>query len=194
MEEPFDHYDLVFSGETVPGISVDIVKKRLAGALKTSVNSVERLFSGNSVRLKKNIPQDAATKLQQQLRDLGVVVKLEVVEKALPISLEEVEPVQPNTAPKLGNTRESSLQVAPEATGRSAGAQGTNVIYSDGGVSLWEQLSVSVLLYVLLLITGVVFITVFFPWPDGVWRRGFFIGLIFSFFAYRQIKSSIVWG
>jgi len=191
MEEDRSRYDVVFSGEAVPGVSLDAVKQRLAAALKASPGSVDRLFSGGAVCLKKNITLDRAKRIQQQLRSLGAVAKVEAVAKSLDFTLEEIEPVRPTLSPVNPAPSRYSNEVKEYSAKPLADAHESVTNREDVSVALWERLSLQIVLFVLLFAVGIGFVAIFFPWPDGVWRRGFFVGLLLVLFSYRHIKSNI---
>ena len=50
-----NHYNIVFEGKTVPGKEIDLVKKALMNILKADDQSIDRLFSGKRVLIRKNV-------------------------------------------------------------------------------------------------------------------------------------------
>ncbi len=78
-------YEIVFSGELVPGASVEQVRSNLARLFQADAQRIELLFSGRRLVLKHNLDAAAAEKYRATIERAGAVV--EVV--AMP--MEEIE-------------------------------------------------------------------------------------------------------
>jgi len=74
-----NHYNIVFEGKTVPGKEIDLVKKALMNILKADEQSIDRLFSGKRVLIRKNVEASTAKKFQKAFEDVGAVCNLEQV-------------------------------------------------------------------------------------------------------------------
>lgn len=74
-----NHYDIVFEGKTVPGKEIDLVKKALMNILKADEQSIDRLFSGKRVLIRKNVEASTAKKFRKAFEDVGAVCNLEQV-------------------------------------------------------------------------------------------------------------------
>ena len=74
-----NHYDIVFEGKTVPGKEIDLVKKALMNILKADEQSIDRLFSGKRVLIRKNVEAGTAKKFQKAFEDIGAICNLEQV-------------------------------------------------------------------------------------------------------------------
>jgi uncharacterized protein YbjQ (UPF0145 family) len=74
-----NHYNIVFEGKTVPGKEIDFVKKALMNILKANDQSIDRLFSGKRVLIRKNVDAATAKKFQKAFEDIGAVCNLEQV-------------------------------------------------------------------------------------------------------------------
>ena len=74
-----NHYNIVFEGKTVPGKEIDSVKKALMNILKADDQSIDRLFSGKRVLIRKNVEAATAKKFQKAFEDIGAVCNLEQV-------------------------------------------------------------------------------------------------------------------
>ena len=74
-----NHYHIVFEGKTVPGKEIDLVKKALMNILKADDKSIDRLFSGKRVLIRKNVEAGTAKKFQKAFEDIGAVCNLEKV-------------------------------------------------------------------------------------------------------------------
>lgn len=70
-------FNLVFSGELVKGSEVETVKANLVKMLKLSPGNVEKMFSGKTITIKKNIDTDTGRKLRAKFKQAGVIVRLE---------------------------------------------------------------------------------------------------------------------
>jgi uncharacterized protein YbjQ (UPF0145 family) len=74
-----NHYNIVFEGKTVPGKEIDLVKKALMNILKADEQSIDRLFSGKRVLIRKNVEAGTAKKFLKAFEDVGAVCNLEQV-------------------------------------------------------------------------------------------------------------------
>ncbi len=74
-----NHYNIVFEGKTVPGKEIDSVKKALMNILKADDQSIDRLFSGKRVLIRKNVEAATAKKFRKAFEDIGAVCNLEQV-------------------------------------------------------------------------------------------------------------------
>jgi len=74
-----NHYNIVFEGKTVPGKEIDLVKKALMNILKADDQSIDRLFSGKRVLIRKNVEASTAKKFRKAFEDVGAVCNLEQV-------------------------------------------------------------------------------------------------------------------
>ena len=95
-------YEIVFSGESLPGALPDQVKSNLARLFQADAQRIELLFSGRRLVLKSNLDAAAAEKYRVTLERAGALVT--VVEMAV----EEIEMTAPLPAPVPGRA-----QVAP---------------------------------------------------------------------------------
>ncbi|CAD5198340.1 hypothetical protein [Pseudomonas sp. FEN] len=78
-------YEIVFSGESLPGAPVDQVKSNLARLFQADAQRIELLFSGRRLVLKSNLDAAAAEKYRVTIERAGALVA--VVEMAV----EEIE-------------------------------------------------------------------------------------------------------
>jgi len=74
-----NHYNIVFEGKTVPGKEINLVKKALMNILKADDQSIDRLFSGKRVLIRKNVEAGTAKKFLKAFEDVGAVCNLEQV-------------------------------------------------------------------------------------------------------------------
>ncbi len=77
-----ERYDLVFSGELVPGFDLVQVKKNLQQLFRLDETKVNALFSGKAIPLKKGVDADAANKYRVAMKKAGARVDLVLVSEA----------------------------------------------------------------------------------------------------------------
>ncbi|MGD9333148.1 MAG: hypothetical protein PVJ53_17670, partial [Desulfobacterales bacterium] len=70
-------YKIVFHGEFSPEYDIDEVKAKLAKIFKLKPETVEKLFSGRPVTIRKNVDAVTAAKYQKAAADCGAVFELE---------------------------------------------------------------------------------------------------------------------
>lgn len=93
-------FNLVFSGEIVPGADVGAVKQNLARLFKLDAAKVEGLFSGKPVVLKKDADQATAMKFRAALKQAGAQCKMEPVNSPQTQDAQAVQPDSPEPAPR----------------------------------------------------------------------------------------------
>lgn len=71
------NFDVVFRGEIQPGKDVEAVKKRLRTLLKTDAESIEKLFSGGPVAVRKNVDEETGRKFEKVFNVAGAICFLE---------------------------------------------------------------------------------------------------------------------
>jgi len=86
-------YEIVFSGESLPGAPLDQVRNNLARLFQADAQRIELLFSGRRLVLKSNLDAAAAEKYRATIERAGAVVA--VVEMAV----EEIEMAPPPLVP-----------------------------------------------------------------------------------------------
>jgi len=84
-------YEIVFSGDTVPGASLAAVKSNLARLFQADEQRIALLFSGRRLVLKNNLDEAAARKYQATLERAGALALM--VEMA--VQVEEIEMAPP---------------------------------------------------------------------------------------------------
>ncbi|QID18009.1 DUF805 domain-containing protein [Nitrogeniibacter mangrovi] len=97
-----DHYQLVFSGDILPGHDTEAVRQRLAALLKVSPDRHEQLFSGRAVVIKRRLDADTAQAYRRKLAAMGVGIRVEpetapAAPKPTPVT-HPAPPAQANTA------------------------------------------------------------------------------------------------
>lgn len=105
-------YEIVFSGQTLPGADPDAVKANLAKLFQADAQRIALLFSGRRLVLKNNLDAAAADKYRAALERAGAQV--EVVDMAP--AVEEIELAPPpaaEPAPAPAAATPGRLKVAP---------------------------------------------------------------------------------
>lgn len=99
-------YQLVFSGDIIPGEDLDRVKKNFAKILKIDPGQVERLFSGRSTVVKKGVDIETAQKFKSAFKKAGAILHIEPyhVEDSAPGPGAEAAPAEALAAPGEGET------------------------------------------------------------------------------------------
>lgn len=113
-------YEIVFSGQLVPGAQPDLVKANLAKLFQADAQRIALLFSGRRLVLKNNLDEAAAEKYRSTLERAGAmaqvvsmaqVVEAPVVDAQGQVEVEEVELAPPPDEPTW--TRRPSSVTAP---------------------------------------------------------------------------------
>lgn len=163
-----EQFDLVFQGKILEGYDLAGVKRNLSAALKTTEEKVEQLFSGTQIRLKKNLPQEQAEKLQQQLAKLGA--QSDLVPCAVQPSFAPREQVQPRTTP------------APDTAA-------TEDEYEEIPYSLRDHLTRELGIAAAITMAGIGLMIEFNPFTDGTLKRGLLVGLVVTLLAGRKCSQ-----
>ena len=112
-------FNVIFRGEILPGRKVGEVKKRLRTLLNIDAESIEKLFAGQPIALRKNIDADTGKKFEKVFTTAGAVCILEPVGDQIS-SAEGPAPAKTASASRLG--------VSPEATTIMNAAGGKMII------------------------------------------------------------------
>jgi uncharacterized protein YbjQ (UPF0145 family) len=108
-------FDVVFRGEILPGKEVKEVKKRLRMLLKIDAESIERLFSGGPVAVRKRVDEATGRKFERVFNTAGAVCHL------TPIGGETAPTAQGSPA---GTFPSDPVHISPGAT---------TIMNADGG-------------------------------------------------------------
>lgn len=186
------NYDVVFDGTIINGFSTEQVKSNLSKALKVEAQKLEHLFSGEKVVLKQNVDENKAQRIVKQLSSLGAKAEIKAVLEGLDFKIEDIV--------KETNNSDSppSLKVSSNTTTRpevplSDTQSPDNISEKSSKLRILFSLlcSPKFLLSVLLMIVGVIGLAIFFPWPDGVFRRGFFAAIIAVLIGYKYFRVEV---
>ncbi|MCR9278612.1 MAG: hypothetical protein NXH85_11610 [Pseudomonadaceae bacterium] len=114
-----DAYRLVFAGEILDGQHPAVVRKRLSEALKLSDSAADKLFSGQSVVVKRSVDRAAAAKLQQQFKQCGARLRVKAIPQENAADTSDVAPASSQTqtpAPATGKAEVAPAAAQPEPT------------------------------------------------------------------------------
>jgi len=99
-------FEIVFSGQLVPGAQLDRVQANLAKLFQADAQRIALLFSGRRLVLKNNLDPAAAEKYRSTLERAGaqaeiveMAVQVQVEPEPAPIEVEEVELAPPPDEP-----------------------------------------------------------------------------------------------
>ena len=85
-----EHFKVVFEGQLQAGVDLQTARSNLAQLFKSDVSSVDRLFTGKPMTLKRDLTRDDAQRYLQALTEAGVAARIEP-EQPVAWTLEEVE-------------------------------------------------------------------------------------------------------
>ncbi|WP_346837288.1 hypothetical protein [Microbulbifer sp. SAOS-129_SWC] len=115
-------YSLIFRGDLVPGFTTTDVKANLARLFKAGPDTVEKLFSGRPLALKKGLSQAQAEQLRAKLAQMGAQCALKAEgapaaqPAAAPVAQAEPAPAAPEPAtPAAEPVAGDSWSLAPMA-------------------------------------------------------------------------------
>lgn len=69
-------FDIYFLGEMLPDADPDTVRRGVAKLFKVQEDSVERLFSGQALRVKQAVDADVASRYRTAFRDVGALIQI----------------------------------------------------------------------------------------------------------------------
>ncbi|WP_416770342.1 hypothetical protein ACMGT0_25715 [Pseudomonas sp. RHF3.3-3] len=84
-------YEIVFSGELLPGAPAEQVRSNLARLFQADAQRIERLFSGRRLVLKNNLDAAAAEKYRSTIERAGARVEVQAM---------QVDAVEPGAVPE----------------------------------------------------------------------------------------------
>lgn len=99
-------FDIQFAGALVPGAEASTVRERLRDLLRLSPETLERLFSGQPVLIKRNLDAATATRYRDAFRAAGAILRLTP---------------SPDTAETPSAASEPGPQPAPQPAGDPGG-------------------------------------------------------------------------
>lgn len=95
-----ERYDLMFSGELVPGFELAQVKKNLQQLFRLDESKINALFAGKSIPLKKGVDSEAANKYRVAMKKAGARVDLVLVAESTPPAVKATPSAPPSAVAK----------------------------------------------------------------------------------------------
>jgi len=114
-----EKYNLVFNGEILEEHQIENVKQKLAPLLKTGEKGIERLFSGKSTVIKKDVDYKTAMKFRKAFEKTGAKLNLDMAKPAVKPDAEtlkiEPQPEKPEaeTVKIVPQPDESNMATCP---------------------------------------------------------------------------------
>lgn len=102
-------YEVVFSGQLVPGADLALVQANLGRLFQADAQRIELMFSGRRLVIKNNLDELAAEKYRSTLERAGALV--EIIE--MPEEIEEIELAPPPAEPDSAPARPAARKVLP---------------------------------------------------------------------------------
>lgn len=78
-----NHYRIIFKGEILPGKTSDEVKHQISQKFKLNQNTLEKLFSGRPVLIKKKVDYNTALKYKKIFQDAGAKLYFKKIKSSL---------------------------------------------------------------------------------------------------------------
>jgi hypothetical protein len=111
-------YDLIFSGELTPGTDPGAVRERIRELFKLTDDTLEKLFSGRPVAIKRGVDTATAVRFRDAFRDAGAVVQVlpgeQVEATGFPEDQATGEPGAGDGELRLAPADDKPLETAPE--------------------------------------------------------------------------------
>ena len=111
MSEP--RFKIVFDGSLLPGVEKNTAQLNLAELFKSDIASIERLFNGQPVELKRDLSQADADRYLEALSKTGIAARIEQ-EQLLDLQFDALVP--PSPAPAPAPAASESPYAPPRAT------------------------------------------------------------------------------
>ena len=154
-----NRFKIVFDGTLQAGVDKTTAQFNLAALFKTDVASVERLFSGQPVALKRDLSAAEAESYLQALRKTGIEARLEDEPATVELSLADIDDL-PASTPPPDTTAYQSPYTPPQArVGDNLPAFGQlKAFTTNGRIGRLRYLAWSmVLMFVTLPVAGAIF-------------------------------------
>jgi hypothetical protein len=101
-------FDIYFLGELLPDTDPEGARRGVARLFKVQEDAVDRLFSGNPLRVKQAVDADTASRYRSAFRDVGALIQI-------------VPHGDPPPEPKVSGERTQPTTGAAAGTGPDAG-------------------------------------------------------------------------
>ncbi|NWB88571.1 MULTISPECIES: DUF805 domain-containing protein [Pseudomonas] len=157
-----NRFKIVFDGALQAGVDKTTAQFNLAALFKTDVASVERLFSGQPVALKRDLSAAEAESYLQALRKTGIEARLEAEPPTVELSLADIDDLPASTPPPDTTTYQSPYAPPQARVGDNLPAFGQlKAFTTNGRIGRLRYLAWSaVLMFAALPIAGAIFAVV----------------------------------
>ncbi|WP_338522473.1 DUF805 domain-containing protein [Pseudomonas batumici] len=154
-----NRFKIVFDGTLQAGVDKSTALHNLAALFKTDAASIERLFSGQPVALKRDLSAAEAESYLQALRKTGIEARLEAEPAAVELSLADIDDLPASTAPADTATEQSPYAPPQARVGDALPAFGQLQAFTTRGrIGRLRYLAWSmVLMFVTLPVAGAIF-------------------------------------
>jgi len=154
-----NRFKIVFDGTLQAGVDKTTAQFNLAALFKTDVASVERLFSGQPVALKRDLSAAEAESYLQALRKTGIEARLEAEAPVVELSLADIDDLPASTPPPDTTTYQSPYAPPQARVGDNLPAFGQlKAFTTNGRIGRLRYLAWSiVLMFVTLPVAGAIF-------------------------------------
>ena len=109
---PLDLYNVVFTGELIPGTSTETARRGLQRLFKLDGERLDDLFSGRRIVVKHDADLDTAARFQDAFRAAGARASIEAVETPDSVPATDAAPVGANSE-ALADDSTATLTLAP---------------------------------------------------------------------------------
>jgi len=101
-------FDIVFRGQIIKSVEIEEVKTNLAALFKSSPETIEKLFTGNEVPIKRGLDYLTAMKYQSSLKKAGALALIKEAENTPKEAKEETSLTPPDVS--TDSTPETSVK------------------------------------------------------------------------------------
>jgi uncharacterized protein YbjQ (UPF0145 family) len=110
-----EKYNLVFNGEILEEHQIEDVKQKLAPLLKTDEKGIERLFSGKSTVIKKDVDYETAMKFRKAFKKIGAKLNFDMGKPTVKPDAETLKTEPQPEKPVAETVKIEPQPVKPEA-------------------------------------------------------------------------------
>ena len=172
-----NRFKIVFDGALLPGVESTTAKLNLAELFKSEVEAIEKLFTGRTVALKRDLSRPDAETYLTALKNAGVDARIEA-EQPVAFSLAETHETDSSTS---GFSRPAASPYAPprSAVGDDLPEYATLKVFTiHGRIGRLRYLAWTLVLTLALLIAGGIISTVSFAVATASPTAGTILGVL----------------
>lgn len=184
-----NRFKIVFDGALLPGVESTTAKLNLAELFKSDVDAIEKLFTGRSVALKRDLSRADAETYLQALKNAGVDAR---IEEEQPVAFSLAETHETDSGSATDYTRPAASPYAPPraAVGENLPEFSTLKVFTvNGRIGRLRFLAWTLVLSVVILLVSSVFFTV----GLGIAAVSPTIAMVIGFLVGIAILVAAVW-